>query len=134
MIKRILIGLFAMIMVMSMAGCGTSNTEDTVVEDDSQQMEGTVNDTETLDPEFKAAMDSYEEFMNEYVEFMQKYSESDDATSMLADYMDYMTKYQEVMATMDEINEDELTDAELAYYTEVSLRVSQKLMEVSQNM
>ena len=77
-------------------------------------------------------MDSYEEFFNEYCEFMKKYTNSDDAASMLADYTDYMTKYTETMEKMDTINQDELSTAEVAYYTEVSARISQKLLEVAQ--
>lgn len=85
-----------------------------------------------ISPEFKEAMDSYEEFFNEYCEFMKKYTNSDDAASMLADYTDYMTKYTETMEKMDTINQDELSTAEVAYYTEVSARISQKLLEVAQ--
>ena len=47
-------------------------------------------------PEFKKAMDSYEEFMTEYCEFMKKYGESDGTDlGLVADYADYMSKYAE---------------------------------------
>ncbi len=82
-------------------------------------------------PEFKVAMDSYEEFFDEYCEFMKKYSKSDNITSMLTDYMEYMTKYADTMKKLDEIGEEELNSVELKYYTEVVGRITQKLVEVS---
>ena len=81
--------------------------------------------------EIKEAIDSYEEFMDEYVEFMEKYMDADDSTGMLSDYLDYMEKYVEVTEQFDAIEGEELTDEELAYYAEVSLRVAQKLLAIS---
>ena len=96
----------------------------------SVQQEQTVNNDE-IDSSFKAAMDSYEAFFDEYVVFMKKYEESDDPTSLLTEYSTYMTKYADTMEKIDTIDENELNDAELQYYTEVNLRISQKLLEVS---
>ena len=42
-----------------------------------------------LDPDFKAAMDSYEKFMDEYVAFMKKYSANPTDMSLITDYADY---------------------------------------------
>lgn len=74
-------------------------------------------------------MDSYEAFFDEYCEFMKKYNESDDTTSLLADYTSYMVKYTDTMQKMNNISEDELTDAEVVYYSKVSARISAKLIE-----
>ena len=38
---------------------------------------------------------------------------------MLSDFTDYMNKYAEIMEKLDEIDEDSLSAADLAYYTEV---------------
>ena len=62
---------------------------------------------------------------------MQKYQDSDDQMSMMSDFADYMTKYSEVMTKLDEIDEDSLSAADLAYYTEVNARILKKLSEVS---
>jgi len=82
-------------------------------------------------PEFKAAMDSYEAFFDEYVEFMKKYSNSDDQLSMMNDYLSYLERYSEVMEKLDAIDEDQLSDADMAYYIEVNARIEKKLLEVS---
>ena len=81
-------------------------------------------------PEFKETMDRYEVFFNEYVSFMQKYNESDDALSMMTDYSDFLERYTEAMEQLSEIESQEISNEELAYYTEVMLRINQKLLEV----
>lgn len=81
--------------------------------------------------EFKEAMDSYEEFFDEYIAFMKKF-ESDASLSMLTDYANYMSKCEDTMSKLDAINEDELTPEELSYYTEVMLRINQKILGVLQ--
>lgn len=85
-----------------------------------------------IDPDFKAAMDSYEAFFDEYCEFMKKYNNSDDTISMMADYASYMAQYADTMEKMEAIDEDDLSDAEVMYYAEVSTRISQKLLEAAQ--
>ena len=84
-----------------------------------------------IDPDFKAAMDSYEAFFNEYVAFMEKYANSDDPTSMLADLAIYMERYAETMEKLEAIDEGELTNEEALYYAEVSSRISQKLINAA---
>lgn len=101
------------------------------------QEETTTDSTDTVDtstevtPEFKQAMDEYEAFFDEYVDFMNTYSSSTDQMSMMADYQDYMTQYTETMEAMDAIDTTTLSSADLAYYTEVSGRISQKLLEIT---
>jgi len=84
-----------------------------------------------IDPDFKAAMDSYEKFFDEYVIFMKAYKESDDAASMANEYTAMMMQYLETMTALDEIDEDALSDEEALYYAEVMLRINQKLLEVA---
>ena len=96
--------------------------------------ESTSKDSELVDgmhPEFKEAMDSYEEFIDEYCAFMKKYADSDGTDlGMLADYTDYMGKYADFVASFEEWDEDEMNDTELAYYLDVQTRVNKKLLEV----
>lgn len=82
-------------------------------------------------PEFKQAMDSYEEFMNEYCEFMKKYAESDGTdVGLLADYASYMSKYADVVEDFEAWDDGEMNTAETAYYLDVQTRISKKLLEV----
>lgn len=84
-------------------------------------------------PEFKEFLDAYEAYMDEYVAFMQKYSQADpeDMVAMMGDYTAIMTRYAEFAEKMEAVDEEELTNAELAYYLEVTDRVNQKLLTVA---
>lgn len=62
---------------------------------------------------------------------MKKYSESNDVMSMLTDYTDYLSKYADVMKKLNSIDKSKLSAADAAYYTEVSARISKKLLEVT---
>lgn len=85
-----------------------------------------------LRPEFKAAMDSYENFMDEYVRFMKKYQANPSDLSILSDYAEYMRKYADCMEDFKEWeNGGDMNTAETAYYIDVQARVSKKLLEVA---
>ncbi len=86
--------------------------------------------SEEIRADFKQAMDSYEEFMDEYVEFMQKYKENPSDLGLLASYAGYMSKYANMVEKFEKWDDEELNDKELAYYIEVSARVSNKLIGV----
>ena len=84
-------------------------------------------------PEVKEFLDAYEACMDEYVDFMQHYmnDESDSTLSMMGDYYRILRRYTEFEEKIDAFDESELTNAELAYYLEVTNRVSQKLLRVA---
>ena len=68
------------------------------------------------------------------VEFdMQKYLNADPTSmvSMMGDYYSILARYTEFAEKIDAFDESELTNAELAYYLEVTNRVSQKLLRVA---
>ena len=71
--------------------------------------------------------------MDEYVDFMQKYSKADPGSmvSMMGDYYGILARYTEFAEKIDAMDESELTNAELAYYIDVTGRVSKKLLTVA---
>lgn len=83
-------------------------------------------------PEFKEVLDEYETFMNEYCDFMKKYANSDDVLALTADYMKLMQEEIEWLEKIDNLENEEMNEAETKYYAEVTLRVSQKLLEAAQ--
>lgn len=91
--------------------------------------------TELVDgmrPEFKSAMDSYEEFMNEYCDFMDKYKESDGTDlKLLADYATFVSKYASFVKEFEAWDNEEMNTTETAYYMDVQTRISKKLLEVA---
>ena len=105
----------------------TSETTESETVDTSAD---TINDG--IRPEFKEAMDSYEVFFDEYCEFMKNYKSSDNPASMLGDYTDYMAKYTDAMTKMSELDDGTLSKEEVAYYAEVTTRITKKLAEAAQ--
>lgn len=84
-----------------------------------------------LGEEFKNAMDSYEKFMDDYVAFMKKYQANPYDLGLIADYAEFMSNYADMMADFESWEDEDLNDAEIAYYIDVQARVSQKLLEVA---
>lgn len=105
--------------------------ESTVSATTEAETEPEKDDTDDLDPDFIAAMDSYEEFMNEYVAFMKKYQDDPSNLSLLSEYADYMSKYTDFIEDFEKWEDEDMNAAELAYYVDVQARVTKKLLEVA---
>ncbi len=84
-----------------------------------------------VSPDFKEVMDGYEAFFDEYAAFMKKYQSSDNAAGMMMDYLSFMTRYTETMQKLDELDTDSLSAADMAYYTQVTARITAKLAEAA---
>jgi hypothetical protein len=99
--------------------------------DESEEPEQAANEPEN-DVDFRAWVDSYEAFMNEYVDFMVEYQNSDgtDAT-LLTSYTEYMAKYVEFMEQTDNVNADDVSADDYAYYLEAQARIAKRLGEIS---
>lgn len=153
--------IFAVLLTFSFSGCGSSSNEGNNIDYseffnsvDTASKENNIvsepeNDTEaeesaepveeegknlakdSIRPEFKEALDSYEAFFDEYCAFMKKYEKSPNDLTLLADYADYISKYADVMSKMEALDDGSLTDAELKYYIDVTGRISKKLVDVA---
>ena len=77
-------------------------------------------------------MDNYEAFFDEYNAFMDKMGNDSgwDDFSALGDYFSMLEKEEKMLEEMEAIDEEELSDADAAYYLEVTARIYQKLMKV----
>lgn len=84
-----------------------------------------------IDPEFKAAMDSYEKFFDEYVAIIKKYKANPTDMSILTDYANYMGQYADMMQKFEKWENEDLNTAEAAYYVDVQARITKKLLEVA---
>lgn len=84
-----------------------------------------------VDPNLKAFLDGYESFMNDYVDFMKKYtSGSADTMSMMNDYLTMVQKYTDYCSKLESYDTNSMSDADLAYYLEVTERVERKLLSL----
>ena len=92
-------------------------------EQEQKKNESPKTTSNTIDPQFKKAMDSYESAMKEYSSFMKKYTSSSNPVSMMNDYNRIMEKYTNANNEFNKIKKESLNSAELAYYLEVQSRV-----------
>ena len=134
--KKILCIFLSVMLLCSLVACGgvpeTNAPETDAPETDAPETaapETAAHET-GIRSEFKEALDSYEAFFVEYCSFMRKYMENPLDWSLLADYATYMTKYAEFMGKLDDIDEQDLSSEELAYYLEVNARISAMLADV----
>ena len=110
-----------------------ATTEEPAAPAQEQEPASVATDADGVSADFKATLDEYEAFFNEYVDFMNTYnSSSDNVVSMALDYADMMKRYSDYMSKLDAIDENSLSAAELAYFTEVQGRINQKLLSIGQ--
>lgn len=117
--------------MLRMAGKLTEIAAFKPVETAAAEPEKETADENYIDPEFKAAMDSYEAFFDEYIALTNQIGSGDSSAETMMQYANYMAKYADVMQKLEDVNEDELTTAELLYYEEVMLRITQKLQALN---
>ncbi len=133
--RHILSILFIALLTLPLTACGDKennrndeNQNEVIIhEDENQVPDIPQSDKSGISQEFKDLMDSYETFFDEYIAFMEKYSSTEDVTSLLTDYLNYLNRYTEMMEKLEQIDENELTDEEVVYYSQVMLRISEKL-------
>lgn len=101
---------------------------DEEVDEDEETEEA---ESDGVTPELKAYLDSYEAFMDEYIDFLVKYTENPDDFTLIAEYAQMQIKYADFAKAIEEYDQDEMSDADLAYYIEVTSRVSQKMLDAS---
>lgn len=112
-------------------GAESDEKIETAEDDDKEEIA-----SNEIRPEFKAAMDEYEKFYDEYCVFMKKYTSSTDpmaAMNMLGDYTKMLQQMEEVDKKFEEWNSKDMTNAETAYYIDVTARIQKKLLDVASN-
>ena len=84
--------------------------------------------------EIKQAMDDYETFMNSYVDFMKQFQANPTSLELMSKYAEFISNYDEAVEAMDKIGDSDLNNKELSYYLEVTTRIQQKLLEVTNSL
>ena len=138
--KKIIAVIVALLLVLTLAGCSKdepstedgSNAVDTY-ELDSEETESTDSDDDSgvLSPEFKKTMDDYEAWFDHYCEVMQKYEENPSDLELLSEMTDLLSEETVMLEEMENMDQNEMNAAELAYYLEVTARIEKKLLEVA---
>ena len=151
--KKILAIAVALLMVLSLAGCGKSepapaeNGSGTVdasetVDGEAEQAEETAEEPEQdegssdsdsglLSPEFKQTMDDYEAWFDHYCDVMKRYEENSSDLTLLSEMTELLSEETEMLEEMENMDQSEMNAAELAYYLEVTARIKKNLLEVA---
>lgn len=146
--KKILIGIIAVILVLALFGCGGDKsapaeepeatetvemeTEETEPADTAEASDEDASaDSGVLSPEFKKTMDDYEAWFDHYCEVMKKYQDNPSDLELMSEVTDLLSEETTMLEQMEDMDESEMNSAELAYYIEVTARIEKKLLEVA---
>ncbi|WP_270850019.1 DUF6591 domain-containing protein [Faecalibacillus faecis] len=93
--------------------------------------EESTNNLNEVSLDFKADMNQYEKFFDSYVDFMKAFDKDDASAEQLLKYNKFMSEYPKTQEAINNIDTNNLSDADKAYYVEVTERISNKLLELS---
>lgn len=141
--------LLLLCLVLMLFGCGQKTEENVAVSNQAaaktepevkeEQKEETKEENapenaqdQLIRPEIKEAIDSYEAFVDEYCAFMTEYTISD--LTKLGTYNELLKKEVEMSKNFEALENENLTEEEAIYYADVSLRCSQKMLDVASTM
>lgn len=142
--RNMLCGIVALLCLLGLYGCGSKpesskkpeatfsvmiQTEPPEQLEESTEPE--ITEAPGIRPEFKEAMDSYEEFYDGYCEFLRKYKENPTDYTLLAEYADMLSKAEEMEEKFNAWDESDLTNEELKYYLDVTTRIQKKMIDLS---
>lgn len=142
--KRMLAVLLVVVMTVAMVGCSRTkenvgdekmvqapydpSTPESITESTEENTtEEAADNRSDISPEFKEMMDSYEQFFDEYIAFVENYNSEETGVLALVNYADMLAEYAQMIESMEEMDESDMTETELGYYLEVTGRIYQKL-------
>lgn len=96
---------------------------------DSDEKSNTSDSSDGIRPEFQEAMDEYIAFFEEYCDFMKSIKESGDMLSVMDEYTSYMTQYTETMNALNELENEDMSDAEMKLYLDTVTDIQKMLMD-----
>ena len=145
--KKIIAVIIALILVFAFIGCSKDDTtsaeqeSETVetyddAEEETESPEASDSDGESSDeglisPEFKETMDNYEAWFDHYCDVMERYKEDSTNLELLSEMTDLLSEEATMLDEMENMDQDDMNTAELAYYLEVTARIEKKLLEAT---
>lgn len=105
----------------------TADDQSEAADNGAVDTDSTSSDASGVSTDFKATMDGYEAFFDEYAAFMKAYAENPTSTDLMARYEGMLTQYTETMNSLNTVDTASLSEADYAYYLEVSARIFEKM-------
>ena len=140
-VKTISILMILSLIMFALASCGGGSAAEEPAEADietaescdaaDEDAEEEESDSGVISPEFKKTMDDYEAWFDHYCEVMKKYQENPSDLELLTEMSDLIAEETTMLEQMENMDESEMNNAELAYYLEVTARIEKKLLEVA---
>ena len=141
--KKYIAIIVALILILTIVGCAKEDTapaeQETTTEESLDSAEATEEADETDDssdsgiisPEFKETMDNYEAWFDHYCDVMKRYQEDSSDLELLSEMTDLLAEETTMLEEMENMDQDDMNAAELAYYLEVTARIEKNLLEVA---
>ena len=76
-------------------------------------------------------MDNYEAWFDHYCDVMKRYQEDSSDLELLSEMTDLLAEEATMLEEMENMDQDDMNAAELAYYLEVTARIEKNLLEVA---
>ncbi len=76
-------------------------------------------------------MDNYEAWFDHYCDVMKRYKEDSTNLELLSEMTDLLSEEVTMLDELENMDQDDMNAAELAYYLEVTARIEKKLLEVA---
>ena len=140
-VKTISILLILSLIMFALASCGGGSAAEEPAEADietaescdaaDEDAEAEESDSGVISPEFKKTMDDYEAWFDHYCEVMKKYQENPSDLELLTEMSDLIAEETTMLEQLENMDESEMNNAELAYYIEVTARIEKKLLEAA---
>ena len=144
--KKFIIIAIALILVFAFIGCSKNDTTSAEPETETVETYDTDEEAETpeeadtsedssdeglISPEFKETMDNYEAWFDHYCDVMKRYQEDSTDLELLSEMTDLLAEETTMLEEMENMDQDDMNAAELAYYLEVTARIEKNLLEVA---
>lgn len=133
-------------LALTLAACGQTgeqNTKETVAPAGEIQSQDTAaTDTKSIESSEKMSeqrdvaqfLESYEAYIDEYLAFSERYKASGNIMAMAQEAIDMQKKASELAIEAEELKDEQLSAEELAMYTEVMSRCTEKAATAAQNI
>ena len=145
--KKFVAIAIALILVFAFIGCTKNDTTSTEPENETVETYDTdeeeteapeeadtsedSSDEGLISPEFKETMDNYEAWFDHYCDVMKRYQEDSTDLELLSQMTDLLAEETTMLEEMENMDQDDMSAAELAYYLEVTARIEKNLLEVA---
>ena len=145
--KKYIAIIVALILILTIVGCAKEDTapaeQETTTEESLDSAEEKAEATEEAEKtddssdsgiislEFKETMDNYEAWFDHYCDVMKRYQEDSTNLELLSEMTDLLAEETTMLEKMENMDQDDMNTAELAYYIEVTARIEKNLLEVA---